>query len=464
MGRFPVFSALFLTCFVLAGHAARAESIATVEAVNGTVHVSRAAGNPLIVAAGSLVEKGDTLTTATDSSARLRFTDGAELAIRPASSLVISNYHFQPLAPNQDTLVMRLLRGGIRNLTGLIGKRSTRHAYRLDTATATIGIRGTDFTARICETDCAEEMRSAAQKKKIVAPPSQNPIVARLFRAEGKTTVTALDGKKRPLAAGDPIYNWDTIESDPRGFATLIFTDDTRVVVNPGGKYMVSDYRYNAKAPEKGRMLTELLKGGMRVATGLLGKSKPLVVRYNTVTATIGIRGTQFDLWCAPTGSNKMVGYSPLTVEAMSCDQALYARTRDGTIEVTSGQHSLLVPKERTAYVDAPGAAPVLLDDTPEFMRTIPLPLPELQNADFTELFGRDGSTMSEPGLYVDVREGRVAITQHDGDEIEINAGETGFSDPEEDRLFRMGSRPWFIEYDKYLNDLDIDPLSCRMD
>jgi hypothetical protein len=42
---------------------------------------------------------------------------------------------------------MSLLKGGLRAVTGLVGKRGNLDAYRVTTTTATIGIRGTDFTA-----------------------------------------------------------------------------------------------------------------------------------------------------------------------------------------------------------------------------------------------------------------------------------------------------------------------------
>ena len=117
---------------LLLAHGALAAPMATVEVTDGTVFVARASGKRSIVALGSAVEAGDTLSTENKSYARLRFTDGSELVVRPSSSLLVSNYHFQELQPNKDTLVMRLLKGGIRNLTGLIGKRGNENAYRLD--------------------------------------------------------------------------------------------------------------------------------------------------------------------------------------------------------------------------------------------------------------------------------------------------------------------------------------------
>ena len=81
---------------------------------------------------------------------------------------------------------------------------------------------------------------------------------------------------------------------------------------------------------------------------------------------------------------------------------------------------------------------------------------------DFQQLFGLDGKSMSEPGLYVDVKDGRVEMTQQNGQQITLNAGETGFAGPQGTELFRLGATPSFLDRDAYLRDLRVDPVSCR--
>lgn len=57
--------------------------------------------------------------------------------------------------PAKESAVFRLFRGGLRVLSGLIGKRNPG-GFRINAATATIGIRGTTFDA-ICEgSSCAD--------------------------------------------------------------------------------------------------------------------------------------------------------------------------------------------------------------------------------------------------------------------------------------------------------------------
>lgn len=61
-----------------------------------------------------------------------------------------------PAGPVRQTAVFKLLKGGFRTVTGLIGK-SDRSEYRVSTQTATIGIRGTDYEVIICDAACAAD-------------------------------------------------------------------------------------------------------------------------------------------------------------------------------------------------------------------------------------------------------------------------------------------------------------------
>lgn len=59
-------------------------------------------------------------------------------------------------AAPESRSVLRLVKGGLRAVTGLIG-RETRTQYQVLTPVATIGIRGTDFLAAICDAACAAD-------------------------------------------------------------------------------------------------------------------------------------------------------------------------------------------------------------------------------------------------------------------------------------------------------------------
>jgi hypothetical protein len=107
--------------------------------------------------------------TGPDSSAKLVFVDSTNLAVSPSSSVTLDKFVFQgPSDYKKATLT--LLRGAMRFTTG----NSDKRAYEIKTGSATIGVRGTDFSATF------SEGRSKSQDDSIC-------------RA-GKTIVTVHDG------------------------------------------------------------------------------------------------------------------------------------------------------------------------------------------------------------------------------------------------------------------------------
>ena len=120
----------------------------TVQYLSGTLSVQRANGQVGVLAERSSVSVGDVITTQRDSYAQLRFTDGGQVTLRPETQVKVESYAYDEGRPERDSFAMQLFKGGLRSLTGLIGKRTAnRSAYRMVTSTATIGIRGTDYSA-----------------------------------------------------------------------------------------------------------------------------------------------------------------------------------------------------------------------------------------------------------------------------------------------------------------------------
>jgi FecR-like protein len=120
----------------------------TVQYLSGTLSAQRPDGTVRVLAERSSVAVGEVITTQRESYAQLRFSDGGQVTLRPETQVRIESYAYEEGRPDRDNFAMQLFKGGLRSLTGLIGKRSNnRNAYRMVTSTATIGIRGTDYTA-----------------------------------------------------------------------------------------------------------------------------------------------------------------------------------------------------------------------------------------------------------------------------------------------------------------------------
>jgi hypothetical protein len=101
---------------------------------------------------GAEFSSGEMIDTA-DGRVQLRFLDGASMSLQPATRFRIDDFRFvvqDGKASGDDQGIFSLVKGGFRTITGLIGKQR-REQYRVDTAVATIGIRGTDYSAQLSE-------------------------------------------------------------------------------------------------------------------------------------------------------------------------------------------------------------------------------------------------------------------------------------------------------------------------
>lgn len=154
-------AAAFMLCSLASIPALAADPVLTLTAasgevvhVRGTLSVTRADGTMLVLSQKSGVYPGDLLSTQKDSYARINFTDGSALTIRPYTQVKVESYNYVPDKPQEDSAFFRLVKGGMRSVTGWVGKRGNQGAYRIGTAMATIGIRGSTGTTFQCAPSC----------------------------------------------------------------------------------------------------------------------------------------------------------------------------------------------------------------------------------------------------------------------------------------------------------------------
>jgi hypothetical protein len=154
LSSLPAVAALLLAVAGALPYAAHAAGpVGQVTHLSGTLTAKRADGSTKLFSTKSEIQEGDTLSTEQETYARIKFADGAEVVLRPGSQLKVASYSFDQAKPESDSIVLNMLKGGFRAVTGLVGKRN-REAMNYTTNTATIGIRGTHFGALICQNDC----------------------------------------------------------------------------------------------------------------------------------------------------------------------------------------------------------------------------------------------------------------------------------------------------------------------
>ena len=119
----------------------------TVQFLSGTMSVQRSDGSVGLLSEKSEIKPGDVVSTEKNSFAQVKFSDGGQVTLRPNTQVKLEGYEFVEGKPQSDNFALALIKGGLRAVTGLIGKRGNHDAYAMRTATATVGIRGTDFVA-----------------------------------------------------------------------------------------------------------------------------------------------------------------------------------------------------------------------------------------------------------------------------------------------------------------------------
>ncbi len=143
---------LLATAVVWTEASAAAAEAGEVVTVAGRAAAATQDGDIRNLGRGGSVNSGDTVVTSSNSYVRLKFIDGASVILRPNSRFHIENYKLAK-KEEESRSFFSLVKGGFRAVTGAIGKRN-RRGYRVRTAVATIGIRGTDYSVRTCQGDC----------------------------------------------------------------------------------------------------------------------------------------------------------------------------------------------------------------------------------------------------------------------------------------------------------------------
>lgn len=105
-------------------------------------------GNRRGLKVGDSIHVADEVLTERDAKISISAEDDAEVALRQDTTLRFVAYDYNEQGDSES--VLELLRGGMRTITGRIGRGSPSR-YRLVTRMATIGIRGTEYGVRLCD-------------------------------------------------------------------------------------------------------------------------------------------------------------------------------------------------------------------------------------------------------------------------------------------------------------------------
>jgi len=114
------------------------------------------------------------------------------------------------------------------------------------------------------------------------------------------TSVTGSIDSSSPvvLTTGDGVYQNEKITTDDNGVGQFQFNDQTKLAVGPGSTIVLDNFVYDSTT-QPTKIVIGLTSGAMRFITG---KADHNSYEIDTPTATIGVRGTVFDVYTKPDG------------------------------------------------------------------------------------------------------------------------------------------------------------------
>jgi hypothetical protein len=411
-------AALAATQLLLFAPALHAQSAGQVEFSRGVGFAQTPGQGPRTLGKGLELREGDRLTTSDGGSAVIKLQDGTRMTVRPNSELVLQEYKFKESAPQDNSFLMQLVRGGFRAVTGSIAK-SSPNAAKVQTSTATIGIRGTDFDARICTRDCAAESSKVTES----ARPNAVAASAKIVEVTGQVNAIDPTGQRRRVVAGGSIYPGDTVETSPNTQAVMAFRDESKVTLGSQTRFRVDNFVFDQKNAGEGRFLASLLQGSARALTGLIAKANNRNVGFATPTATIGIRGTGLDI-----NFNEARGTQLWTWL--------------GSIEVSQGLTALQVLQSGQGLFLPLSGPPQMITNQPnaEGKR------PDEVNVNNKELFSNDSTSDTSEGLFVLVRDGHIELVSA-SEILQLGKNEAGFVG-NDGTTGRPANIPKFLDFD----------------
>ncbi|MCF6310246.1 MAG: FecR family protein [Sulfurimonas sp.] len=122
-------------------------NVATITALRGQADIQRT-GNNISASLGASLEEKDNILTQDNTKLQIIFKDETIISIGKNSDFSISEYLFED---NQTPIAkFSMLKGAMRTITGHIGDIAPQK-FSVTTRTATIGIRGTNFSVVVGE-------------------------------------------------------------------------------------------------------------------------------------------------------------------------------------------------------------------------------------------------------------------------------------------------------------------------
>lgn len=121
--------------------------------------------------------------------------------------------------------------------------------------------------------------------------------VGQVVWVNGTMKALGADKKERTLKRKDFVYEHDTLSTGADSTGQVVFSDSSIMTFKENTVLKIDQYKYtDGKAHDQDKFVADLAKGGFRTITGAISKGKPENYKLATPVATIGVRGTVYEV------------------------------------------------------------------------------------------------------------------------------------------------------------------------
>ena len=120
-------------------------------------------------------------------------------------------------------------------------------------------------------------------------------IAGKIQNVIGTARVSKHTGQQYPAVKGDNLYEGDTVATGSNSNVQIRMVDEALIWLRPNTEFKITTYRSTQHGHPKNEAALRLLAGSMRSVTGVIGRANLGDYKLSTPSATIGIRGTEFD-------------------------------------------------------------------------------------------------------------------------------------------------------------------------
>ena len=258
---------IVLAWMLIAASAQAAAPVGGVDIQTGTGFIDRE-GQKIESKIKSEIYMND-LVTSKNGDMGITFVDSTVVAISPGSELQIDEFVYDPNNPNASKLSMDVVGGTVRYASGAIAHNNAQNVA-INTPTATVAVRGTNFTATVDEIG----------RSQVILLPNIDGTVGEIEVKNGAGSVILNQAFQATV-----VHSLEKAPTEPKTVTNLSMQDINNMIIIKPPKELVNDYMHTVRnALDIDWLEFDELKQDLLTSAELLDNSalaiKPLQVDY----------------------------------------------------------------------------------------------------------------------------------------------------------------------------------------